>query len=372
MKFIKQSLVLCLAAAVLQPGIASAAANPDAAATSPAKPSPKVSDLFADLVVAKGKGVEVNRKQLDDAMISVRANASAQGRQVTPDEIAKNEPLVLDRLIQMQLLLSRATDADKAKGIQDSDRTFEQIKTNAPSEEMLSRQLKSLGLTLDDLHKKLNEEATAQAVLERELKINISDDEVKKFYTDNPSQFEQPEMVRVSHILFMTRDPQTNQELSSDQKAAKRKTAEEVLKRARNGEDFGKLVTAYSEDPGSKDKGGEYTFPRASADPRRAMVPEFEGAAFSLKTNEISDIVTTQYGYHIIKSLEKIPAKTVELSKVAPKIKEYLAQQEVRKKAGDYFVKLKKDANVEILDPKLKVEEPPAIIAPKTPGTATK
>ena len=81
---------------------------------------------------------------------------------------------------------------------------------------------------------------------------------------------------------------------------------EGLLKRARAGEDFAKLAKEYSEDPGSKDKGGEYKFPRGQ------MVPEFEAAAFSLGTNQVSDIVTTRFGYHIIKLSEKIPARKVE------------------------------------------------------------
>src|SRR5262249_10782082 len=120
---------------------------------------------------------------------------------------------------------------------------------------------------------------------------------------ETPSRFEVPEMVRASHILLSTRDPKSSAELSDEQKAAKRKKLEELLKRARDGEDFAKLAKENSEDPGSKDKGGEYTFPRGQ------MVPEFEGAAFSLKTNQVSDIITTSYGYHIIKLLDRIPAK---------------------------------------------------------------
>ena len=99
--------------------------------------------------------------------------------------------------------------------------------------------------------------------------------------------------------------------MTEEQKAAKRKEMEGLLKRARAGEDFAKLAKEYSEDPGSKDKGGEYTFPRGQ------MVPEFEAAAFSLNTNQVSDIVTTRFGYHIIKLSEKIPAQKVEFAKVA-------------------------------------------------------
>ena len=204
------------------------------------------------------------------------------------------------------------------------------------------------------------------------MKVDISDADAKKFYEDNPSKFEQPEMVRASHILISTKDPMDmnpnfsqRKDLPDSEKAAKRKQAEDLLKRARAGEDFAKLAKEYSDDPGSKDKGGEYTFPRGQ------MAPEFEAAAFSLKTNEISDLVTTQFGYHIIKLSEKIPAKQVEFDKVKDRIKSYLAQQEIGKKAPDFFAKLKKDANVEILDDKLKPKD--TSLAPTGPsGSDTK
>src|SRR5207248_9897523 len=123
---------------------------------------------------------------------------------------------------------------------------------------------------------------------------------------------------------------------SEVQKTAKHKQLEGILKRAREGEDFAKLAKEYSEDVVSKEKGGEYTFPRGQ------MVPEFEAAAFSLNTNQISDIVTTQFGYHIIKLSEKIPAKKMEFAKVAPDIKEGLKQQAMQKLIPDYMDKLKK------------------------------
>jgi len=198
--------------------------------------------------------------------------------------------------------------------------------------------------------------------------VNVTDADVRKYFDDNPARFEEPEMVRASHILLMTTDPKTNTELTEDQKTAKHKEMEGLLKRARAGEDFAELAKKYSEDPGSKDKGGEYKFPRGQ------MVPEFEAAAFSLGTNQVSDIVTTRYGYHIIKLSEKIPAKKVEFEKAASDIKEGLTQQELQKQFPDYLDKLKKEAGVEILDEKLKAQElpppspKPAGLPPVKPG----
>jgi peptidyl-prolyl cis-trans isomerase C len=84
------------------------------------------------------------------------------------------------------------------------------------------------------------------------------------------------------------------------------------------------------------------------------MYPEFEAAAFSLVTNQVSDIVTTRAGYHIIKLYEKIPAKKVELEKVSSEVKEALAQQAILKQVPDYMKKVENEAGVEILEAGLK------------------
>ena len=350
-KFKKALALICTAA----PLAAFAATSVDAGSTNAATPKPAVDadSLFANATIAKGKGVAITRSQLDDEIIRLKAVLAAQNRSPQPEEMAAMEDQVLDSLIGKQLLLARATAADTAKGKEEFDKAIQKIKTNAKItdeqyNQRLNQQLLLLNVTKADWEKQSAEQATIPIVLTRELNIVITDADVKKFYDENTSKFEQPDMVRAAHILLMTTDPATRAELSDDKKAAKKKQIEELLKRAKAGEDFGKLAKEYSEDPGSKDNGGEYTFPRGQ------MVPEFEAAAFSLGTNQISEVITTQFGYHIIKTYEKIPAQKVELSKVAPDIKDYLTQQALTKQAGDYVAKIRKEAGVEILDPKLK------------------
>jgi peptidyl-prolyl cis-trans isomerase C len=366
----KTAKILCialLAALFAAPGTFAVNSGTNAAA----KPADKLTELFGDPVVAKGKGVEVKRSQLDSALISIKSAAAARGQTMPPEQMRPLEQQVLQRLIQIQLLLGKATDADRTKGKEAVEKQFALILKRAGSEEALNRQLKSVGMTEAELRAKMAEEATAQAVLERELKVTVTDGDVKTFYDENPTRFEEPEMVRASHILLSTLDS-ARQPLSDDKKAAKRKQAEDLLKRARGGEDFTKLAKEFSEDPGVKENNGEYTFPRGTADPRRAMVPEFESAAFSLNTNQISDIVTTQFGYHIIKLHEKIPARQVALAKVADDLKEGLKRREMEKLLPDYIEKLKQASNVEILDEKLKPQEvsPRAAAQPAKPDKA--
>src|ERR1035441_4448631 len=317
------------------------------------KPASRLTELFPDKVIAKGKDVEVNRSQLDEEIIRFKSQVAGRNQSVPPEQMAMMERQLLDQLIQVQLLKAKATDEDKAAGKTLAGKRFEEAKTKLGSEDALNRQLKLMGVTREDVQAKWTESAIAESVLKRELKVNITDADAKKFYDENPAKFEEPEMVRASHILLTTTDPKTNAELTEDQKTAKRKEMEGILKRARAGEDFAKLAKDYSEDPGSKDKGGEYTFPRGQ------MVAEVEAAAFSLGTNQVSDIITTRFGYHIIKLSEKIPARKVEFAKAESDIKEGLTQQAVQKQFPDYIAKLKKDAGVEILDEKLKAVELP-------------
>jgi peptidyl-prolyl cis-trans isomerase C len=327
------------------------AAPGDATNTAPAKPASKLDTLFDDPVIVKGKGVEVKRSQFDDEVVRAKAQLAAGGRMISAEQIPLLEQQVLNGLIQIQLLQTKATEADKTAGKELAQKKIDEAKAHLGSDEKVDTQLKIMGLTRAEFMAKLTQQGTAESVIKRELNVNISEDDVKKFYDDNPSKFEQPEQVHVSHILLATKDMTTKTELTEDKKAAKLKLAQDLVKRARAGEDFAKLAKEYSEDPGSKDKGGEYTFPRGQ------MVAEFEATAFSLNPGQVSDVVTTQFGYHVIKLLEKIPAKKMELAKVAPDLKEYLSQQAIGKQLPDYLTKLKKDADVQILDEKLKAEE---------------
>jgi peptidyl-prolyl cis-trans isomerase C len=347
------SLVLLLVAAA-HPVWGAAPDQPGSAGgAGPSKSQFMPSELFGNKVLAEGKGVKVTRGQLDDEVIRFKGQAAAHGQNIPPEQMGLMERQILEQLIQVQLLEAKATEADKAAGKALAEKRFEEAKTKLGSEEVLNRQLKLMGATREEVLAKWTESAMAEMVLKRELKVNVTDADARKYYDDNPARFEEPEKVRASHILLTTTDPKTNTELSDEQKAAKRKEMEGLLKRARAGEDFAKLAKEYSEDLASKDKGGEYTFPRGQ------MVPEFEAAAFSLNTNQVSDIVTTRFGYHIIKLSEKIPAQKLGFDKVAERLKEDLTTQALQKQFPDYLAKLKKEAGVQILDEKLRAVELP-------------
>jgi parvulin-like peptidyl-prolyl isomerase len=305
----------------------------------------KLRELFGNETIARGKGFEVKQGRLDESVITIRAGAASRGNTMPPDAVRRLEREVLKRLINIELLKQRATEEDREKGQAEAQKRLDQLIERAGSEEAMARQLKAVDLTLERLRAKLAEETTAEMVLQREMNIQISDEEVKKFYEDNPGKFEQPEKVRAAHILLATRDPDTRRELSESEKATKLRKMEGLLERARKGEDFGALVREYSEDRAAKDKNGEYTFGRGQ------MVPEFEAAAFSLAPGKVSDIVTTAFGYHIIKVYEKIPATVLPLDeKLQGEVRDALKAQRLAAEMDAHMKVLAEAAGVEILD----------------------
>jgi peptidyl-prolyl cis-trans isomerase C len=322
------------------------------AAAEAAKPAVKAVDLFPDKVVARGRGFEIKSSEVDAELLAFKTDVAASGGSVDENRRVEYEKKILDRLIVTRILISNSTAADKASAEEKVDTFIRKSKEQIGSEEAYNRQIEARGHSPSEFRRKLLERGIAEEVYNRDIKskIVVGDSDIRKFYEDNPDQFKQPEMVRAAHILKMTVEPKligvrgANPELSEDQRKIKRQEIEGVLKRARDGEDFAKLVKENTDDLTSKEKGGEYTFPRGQ------MASEFEVAAFSMGVNQISDVVTTKYGYHVIKVLEKLPPQKIPLEKASDKIKEFLIQRESDKLVPAYTEKAKKEAGVEILN----------------------
>jgi peptidyl-prolyl cis-trans isomerase D len=154
--------------------------------------------------------------------------------------------------------------------------------------------------------------------------IQVPEDVLKKQYQDNIQQYEVPNRVHVEHILFKTVG-QTDALVEET-----KKKAEEVLKQAKKGAKFDELAKKYSEDPGTRDKGGDLGWIRQGQ-----TVPEFEKAAFSLAPGQISDLVRTQYGFHIIKVLEKQTAHTKPFEEVKDSLRTQALLNLAEKQADD-------------------------------------
>jgi peptidyl-prolyl cis-trans isomerase D len=160
--------------------------------------------------------------------------------------------------------------------------------------------------------------------------VQVSDEQVKTQYQANLPSYQVPNRVHVQHILFMTVGNKTDAEIEET-----RKKAEDVLKQVKKGGKFDELAKKYSADPGSRDKGGDLGWIIEGQ-----TVPEFQKVAFSLGVGQVSDVVKTQYGFHIIKVLEKESAHTKPLEEVKDSIRAPLLNNEVDKQASEIAGKL--------------------------------
>src|SRR6266704_966276 len=169
-------------------------------------------------------------------------------------------------------------------------------------------------------------------------KAAVSEAEIRSFYDNNQDKFKRDESVKASHILIGV-----DSAASAEDKKKAREKAEKLRKDLAGGAEFAALAKEYSTCPSSKQGGDLGFFGKGQ------MVPSLEKAAFALKTGEISNVVETQFGYHVIKLKEKKPAVTTDFNEVKAKIEEFLKGQKVNEAIQKYLAETKKTAKIEIL-----------------------
>lgn len=301
---------------------------------------PVVAEVAVDpeKVVVTFNGTPIREKEVfaecDKRADAQAAQMAANGWQ--SDESSKKMMRDQVRDTVLDTLMERALIADQLKinklEVTDADvdaRFLEMVKDAGRTPEQAEEDIKQQNRTLKDVKGQIfwyvgTEKLFAAISKEKD----VTEADAKQFYDTNPQYFQQSEQVRASHILIKTEG------MDEAAKAEAKKKIEDILKRARGGEDFAALAKTYTEDPGSKDTGGEYTFPKGK------MVPAFETAAFALEPGQISDVVETQFGYHIIKLSEKIPAKTWSFDE----IKTRLIADLKRQKIGQFWQQFAGDA----------------------------
>ena len=297
-----------------------------------------------DPIIAKGKGFDIRRHEMDQVLATARANNPQT------DLPSDAEVHVINQLIEVQLVLQKATDSEKAEGRRNTDLKFTNIvKTLGESE--FERRLKATHTTADDLRLMLFQEDTAQASLTRQLGINVTDADAKKWFDDHPGAYDQPETACVRELLLLTTSDFTTSgapPLPDATIQARHKLIFDLQKRVRAGEDFAALARQYNEDPISKDNEDKLWF-------RRDQM-EFGDLAYSMKTNQISEVVTNVEGYRFFQLLEIRPAQKAGFAALHDTLKNVLTGIQKRTLTPAYISQLRKEADVEILDAGLKAK----------------
>jgi parvulin-like peptidyl-prolyl isomerase len=313
------------------------AAVPGAAAPAAEKP---IDPAKLPSVVARVNGQEIKKDDLLKEVKGVQARMAQQG---APAEATAPPGLyhqVLDGMIARTLLESDA----KAQGIAVTDdevkKQLEQIKGQFPNPEAYTKALATEGLTEAQLQENFKRQMAVQKYIKTKVvdESKVTDAATKTFYDQNKDKMKQPERLHLRHILV---------KLDKDAPAADKQKAEakanDLLARLKKGEDFGKLAMENSDDPGSKPKGGDLDWV-AKGD----TVEPFEKAAFALKTkNEISPVVESPFGFHIIQLLDRQAEGTVPYDQVKDRIGEMLKQRQAQEGVQERIQTLKAKAKVE-------------------------
>jgi peptidyl-prolyl cis-trans isomerase C len=314
---------------------APAASAPAAAASTPA-PAPKPVPTELPAIIARVNGEEIGRAEFEQTVHNVQLRA---GRPVPAEQRDQVFRGVLDDMIAMRLLKQEvlrrqltATEAELAAAVK-------QLRQQFASEAAFSQALKAQKMTLDQLRDETRTQLLVSKMLDKEIgpQVAVKPADVSAFYEKNPERFQQPEAVHASHVLITV-----PQGADAATKATARAKAEDVLKQARAGADFAKLARTYSNDA-SAPRGGDLGF-----FPKGQMAPTFEAAAFALAPNQISDVVETPFGFHVIKVLEKRTAQSVPFGQAAPQIEQYLRQEQQQAKTRAFVQQLRAKGNVQV------------------------
>ncbi len=290
----------------------------------------------ADEIAASVNGKVIKRTELEREILNLTHRYSTQMQDSTiPDNI---ESEALDNLITKELLYEASQKAQIKVEDSEVDKNLQQEISKFPNKEAFDSVLKRENITENELKSAIRYGIAIQTYVEDMYvsKTSVLDEELKTYYNSNPALFKHPEMVKASHILIKL-DPQADEA----QKIEARKKIEDIAKKLSAGEDFAELAKNYSECPSSA-KGGDLGSFR-----RGQMVQAFEDAAFSMNPGEISPVVETHFGFHIIKVSEKQPEGTFPLEEVKPQIQQVLTREKVQKLLEKDIENLKSKADIE-------------------------
>lgn len=299
---------------------------------SAAPPAPSAKDAAAQV-----NGNTITYGQLNNEFLA-RTRVQFDKVQDNPQAQQTRKEL-LQQLIDDELLLEQAQRQKVVVTPQAVDEQFKNIRARFPSEEAFKQTLSSSGLTADQLKANIKRGLSRQQVLNKEVleKVSVTPKEVEAFFNEHKDTYVQEEAVHARHILIKVA-PDASPE--DDQKAKDR--AKAVLAKAKTGEDFAKLAAQHSEDT-TKDRGGDLGYFG-----RGRMVKAFDETAFSLKAGQISDLVRSQFGYHIIKVEDRKEAKRLSFAEAKEQVENDLTREKARARYGDYLTGLRQKAKITV------------------------
>jgi peptidyl-prolyl cis-trans isomerase C len=323
-------------------------------------------DPFANIAVTVN-GVDITEEELQKVLQPQLARMAQQNQKLPP---ALKETLekqfrqqILDQLIIRQLLEEKAKQTNIVISEEDVINQIKQLLASQGSQMSLEDFKKTTaesGRSFDEIKKQVEKGMVYQKIVDAQWagKVNVTEEEAKKYYDENPTQFVTKEQVRASHILITPKTDEAGADPNQEKAKAKAKT-EDLLKQIKEGADFAALAKANSDCPSAASGGDLGFFGKGQ------MVPPFEKAAFALETGKVSDIVETRFGYHIIKVTDRKEAGTTTFEEAKAGLIRQLEQKKQAELTNEYIDSLKAAANIVYPPGKEPTSSPSPMMVPQ-------
>lgn len=286
-------------------------------------------------VVARVNGTPIDAVELRRAK-----KVLLRGQTPPADQEAAIDKQAVEQLISAQLLYLASAKVEVKDLEKQIDAKLAMGKERFKDEQEFKNAIKELEMDEKELREYTRRDLLISQFVESTFvtKAVVTAEEIRAFYDKNLDKFKMEEAVTASHILIGVAGNAT-----AEEKKKAREKADKLKKELAGGADFAALAKGNSTCPSSQQGGDLGSFGAGQ------MVPAFEKAAFALKPGEISDVVETEFGYHIIKLTAKKPAGTTDFNEVKVKIEDYLKGQKVNDAIGKYLEEARKTAKIEIL-----------------------
>lgn len=300
----------------------------------------KEQPLVLPAVLAEVKGEKIKKEEVEKEIQKMEKIYKQFGQKLNLKQKQKIAKDILNKLIDQKLLLIYAKEGNFKPDEKKVKKQLETFKKSFKKEEDLQKFLKKHNLTEEKLLATLNQRALSDAIMTKEVvnKIKIDEKDVQKYYDEHKKEFLQEAQVKARHILFKTPRPlpknataEQKKDNEAKDKLAKEKAEKLLAEIKKNPKvDFAKLAKEKSEGPSAK-KGGELGWFT-----QKRMVKEFADAAFKLKKGEVSNLVKTSFGYHIIKVEDKKVAKQLSFDEAKKRIEDRLKRGKIRENTKSF------------------------------------
>ena len=296
----------------------------------------------AATVVVTVNDVPITEAEVNLEIKRILFNAKSMQQPIDESMMEAMKEKVIDSLINRELLYQQSKAMGFTTDEAEIDSSIDQIKQRLEAGQSIEALLAEMGIGLETMRNEVGRANVIQKLLEKEVypQTMVSEKESRIFFENNPQYFKKPEEVKASHILIKVAP-----DASKEEKLAARQKIEEVRKKVAAGDDFADLARQYSEGPSSVSGGDLGYFDR------KKMVKPFADAAFELQPGQVSNIVETNFGFHLIKVFDKRAKSAYVFENIKDRLGELLRQQKIQKETVRFLEELKKTADVKRITP---------------------